>query len=126
MRFTSYMTEEARKEFLESPRFYYVKFNDNSLPKTVHLVNRRDVSVADDGKNGPEILLFSKPAKADVFNDIKEAREWATSETISRLKKLNQDETGDILALVDKIAEAKNRIKEREKIISELRNLTSK
>ena len=122
MRFTSYMTEEERKEFLSSFRLYYVNFHDKTIPKTVHLVNRNNVSIVDDEKNGPEILLFNKPANAEVFNDAREAGRWAASEAIQRLEELNQDETNDILELAGKIAEAKNRIEERKKTIEELRN----
>lgn len=126
MRFTSYMTVEERKEFLDSPKFYYVKFHDNSLPMAVHMAERRNVSIVDDEKKGPEILLFKKPAGAEVFNDIREARKWAMSETIQKMEALNQDETNDILELAGKIAEAKNRIDERKKTIEELRKLQSK
>ena len=126
MRFTSYMTEEERKDFLDSQRFYYVNFKDHNLPKTVHMVNRPNVSIKDDEINGPEILLFNKPANAEVFNDIKEAREWVNSETISGLESLNQDDMQYIMDMANKIVEARNRIEERKKTIEELRKLQSK
>ena len=117
MRFTSYMTEEERKEFLKSSRFYYVRDDDT---KVHSLLRKSDLQIVDDEIRGLEIRLFKKPFKGEIFNDFKEALNLAIAKKVDNLKKLNQEGIQKIVRLAQKIAEVQNRIKEREEEIAAL------